>query len=196
MIHMKRKKFKKGRVKDKKIISVHDVSELHNVLDAIRREHDEGTETEEAPAESTVSESVTEQDEVPADACMPEESGTEESAENQDACDTAPENDVTEKDPEPAEAEHESEAEDMQEEDDQTEVKEPAVNTVYGIGHELHARKMSHVPHAHWIHQTRPEPASVNGVFYLPARNCSRCGYESNNYKAKCPQCGAIMDEK
>ena len=48
--------------------------------------------------------------------------------------------------------------------------------------------------HAKWIHHIKEDPESVTGIYYLPQRDCSYCGYTSNNYKKICPQCRSIMD--
>ena len=50
--------------------------------------------------------------------------------------------------------------------------------------------------HAYWIHFTRADEESVNGIVYLPQCTCSHCQNRVNFEKPICPFCGAIMDEE
>ena len=45
----------------------------------------------------------------------------------------------------------------------------------------------------HWIHHTKEDPSYIEGVMYLPACDCSVCGYTSNQEKKVCPKCGSKM---
>jgi hypothetical protein len=45
----------------------------------------------------------------------------------------------------------------------------------------------------HWIHDTREDPSSVSGVFYLPGCTCSECGFRSGHERPFCPHCKAVM---
>lgn len=49
--------------------------------------------------------------------------------------------------------------------------------------------------HAHWIHFTQSDEASVSGYVTLPQCICSNCRSRINFEKTKCPYCGSIMDE-
>jgi rubrerythrin len=51
----------------------------------------------------------------------------------------------------------------------------------------------SSVPH--WIHKEVKDDTYIGGVRYLRACTCSSCGYESNQEKPVCPNCGAKMSQ-
>lgn len=45
----------------------------------------------------------------------------------------------------------------------------------------------------HWIHHTKEDPNVMGGLVYLPACDCSECGFTVNIEKKTCPHCGARM---
>ena len=48
----------------------------------------------------------------------------------------------------------------------------------------------------HWIHHKREDSTYMGGVVYLPACDCSVCGYTVSSEKEKCPHCGSKMVER
>lgn len=48
----------------------------------------------------------------------------------------------------------------------------------------------------HWIHHTREDKGYLNGIVYLPACDCSVCGYTVRSEKEKCPHCGVKMVDR
>ena len=47
----------------------------------------------------------------------------------------------------------------------------------------------------HWIHHSVDDANYIGGKKYLPACDCSECGYTSNVEHSVCPKCGAKMHQ-